>query len=131
MNGALEALARWQTHGDLYPKSGRSSHSLNHPRFSTQRTRVFYAIPIAAFATHRAVQSVRRASSRPKGYIMDQWLGCSVNLLTGRQIVKLDQHLTWQLKQGRPEQRVDSYVSDLNTGQDYEAFCRSVESLSL
>jgi hypothetical protein len=71
------------------------------------------------------------ASSRAaKGYIMDQWLGCSVNLLAGRQLVKLDQHLTWQVKQGQPVQRADSFVSDLNTGRDYETFCQSVEALS-
>ena len=72
-----------------------------------------------------------RASSRPhNGYIMDQWVGCSINLLAGRQIVKLDHHLIWRLKQEQPVQRVEAYVSDLNTGQDYEEFCRSIEELS-
>jgi len=56
-----------------------------------------------------------------KGYIMDQWLGCSVNLLTGRLIVKLDQHLTWQLQNGRAVPRIDSVVSDANSGRDYES----------
>ena len=71
------------------------------------------------------------ASSRiAKGYIMDQWLGCAINLLAGRQLVKLDQYLTWRLKEGTPVQRADSFVSNLNTGQDYEAFCQLVEKLS-
>ncbi|UUO32320.1 MULTISPECIES: 8-oxoguanine DNA glycosylase OGG fold protein [Bradyrhizobium] len=71
------------------------------------------------------------ASSRvAKGYIMDQWLGCAINLLTGRQVVKLDQHLTWKLKKNKPVLRADSFVSNLNTGQDYEAFCQLVEALS-
>lgn len=66
-----------------------------------------------------------------KGYIMDQWLGCSVNLLTGRQIVKLDHHIKWQVKHGRAMQVVDSIVSDVNSGRDYEEFCQIVEALSL
>jgi hypothetical protein len=65
-----------------------------------------------------------------KGYIMDQWVSCSINLLTGQQIVKLDQHLTWKLRYGAPEQSADSYVSDVNTAQDYERFCQAVEALS-
>lgn len=67
----------------------------------------------------------------PKGYIMDQWLGCSVNLLTGKQIVKLDQQVKWQVKDGRAKQVIDSIVSNVNSGQDYEAFCLIVEALSL
>lgn len=67
----------------------------------------------------------------PKGYIMDQWLGCSVNLLTRRQVVKLDHHVRWQLTNGRARQAVDSIVSDVNSGHDYEEFCRAVEALSV
>jgi len=63
----------------------------------------------------------------PKGYIMDQWLGCSVNLLTGRQVVKLDHHIKWKTTQDRV---VDSVVSNVNVGRDYEMFCRTVEELS-
>jgi hypothetical protein len=66
----------------------------------------------------------------PKGYIMDQWLGCSVNLLTGKQIVKLDQQVKWQIKDGKAEQVADSIVSNVNSGQDYETFCQIVEALS-
>jgi hypothetical protein len=69
-------------------------------------------------------------SESPKGYIMDQWLGCSVNLLTGRQIVKLDQNLKWQIRDGQAKQVVDSIVSNVNSGQDYEEFCQIVEALS-
>lgn len=66
----------------------------------------------------------------PKGYIMDQWLGCSVNLLTGREVVKLDQNITWRIKKGQAERAVNSIVSNVNTGRDYETFCQSVEELS-
>lgn len=65
-----------------------------------------------------------------KGYIMDQWLGCSVNLLTGRQVVKLDHQWTWRSKKGALLVQIGSFVSKVNTGSDYETFCRTVEALS-
>lgn len=68
----------------------------------------------------------------PIGYIMDQWLGCSVNLLCGREVVKMDHTLTWH--QGRlakvPERRLASYVSALNSGHDYGHFCKVIERLA-
>lgn len=65
-----------------------------------------------------------------KGYIMDQWLGCSINLLTGEQIVKLDHHVVWEAKSGKPLVDVNSVVSGVNSCEDYERFCRTIESLS-
>lgn len=50
------------------------------------------------------------------GYIMDQWTGKSVNLLTGRAVVDLDR---------------DGYVTDQNSPESYEAFCATVEALSV
>ncbi len=65
-----------------------------------------------------------------KGYIMDQWLGCSVNLLTAKQVVKLDHNLKWEKKKNATRLRIDSIVSAINTGDDYEKFCLAVEALS-
>ena len=48
------------------------------------------------------------------GYIMDQWTAKSVNLIGGKQIVKLDGH----------------WVSQRNRLSDYENFCLFVESLA-
>jgi hypothetical protein len=69
-------------------------------------------------------------AAKPKGYIMDQWVACSVNLLTGRQVVKLDETIKWKKVSGRIEREVNSTVSDVNTGEDYEACCRSIEAIS-
>jgi hypothetical protein len=65
-----------------------------------------------------------------KGYIMDQWLGCSINLLTARNVVKLDHQISWKMKRRLPTVQIDSFVSKINAGADYEAFCRTVEALS-
>jgi hypothetical protein len=66
------------------------------------------------------------SSEDSEGRSPERWF----NLLAGRQLVKLDQHLIWQLKRGQPVQRADSFVSNLNMGRDYEGFCQYVEALS-
>lgn len=50
---------------------------------------------------------------RPNGFIMDQWLGKSVNLVTGERIVRMD----------------GDCASLRNTSADYERFCGVVEEL--
>jgi hypothetical protein len=47
------------------------------------------------------------------GYIMDQWVGRSVNLLIGRPVVRF----------------TGPWVNDQNTGADYEAFCCIIDEL--
>jgi hypothetical protein len=54
-------------------------------------------------------------SKDKNAYIMDQWTARSINLLMGSEIV--------QLTSGR-------YVSQTNTGMNYEAFCVAVEKLT-
>jgi hypothetical protein len=48
------------------------------------------------------------------GYIMDQWTAKSVNLLVGRDVVKLDRN---------------GYVTDENGAEDYETFCQTIDCL--
>ena len=68
----------------------------------------------------------------PIGYIMDQWLGCSINLLCGHEVVKMDHTLTWHREKRAtlPERRLTSHVSAWNDSRDYERFCNAIESLS-
>lgn len=68
----------------------------------------------------------------PVGYIMDQWLGCSINLLCGREVVKMDHALNWhqEKRANGPERRLTSHVSAWNTGRDYERFCSAIETLA-
>lgn len=47
-------------------------------------------------------------------YIMDQWTAKSVNLLTGKNVVRLG----------------GSAVSNLNTAENYEAYCREVDAIA-
>lgn len=70
----------------------------------------------------------------PVGYIMDQWLGCSVNLLYQQEVVWMDKRLIWA-HEGRGRARrivrkAGSSVSPLNTGEHYERFCCAVELLA-
>lgn len=64
------------------------------------------------------------------GYIMDQWLGCSINLLTGKRVVNLDHSFKWLYRKGALTYTIDSIVSDANLPEDYESFCRAIEIIS-
>ena len=75
-----------------------------------------------------------RDTAWPVGYIMDQWLGCSVNLIYQQEVVRMDTMVTWTArKRGTAQscvQKVISRVSPLNTGEQYERFCQAVELLA-
>lgn len=57
-------------------------------------------------------------ASSSTGCILDQWLGCSVNLLSGQPMI----HMT---RSGRSHT-----VSDKNDASTYEAFCKYIETLA-
>lgn len=65
-----------------------------------------------------------------QGYILDQWAGVSVNVLTERNVVCLNETVEWRGKGASRYRDVSSRVSDVNTGADYEAFCGVIEALS-
>lgn len=69
-------------------------------------------------------------TDRPGGYIMDQWLGCSVNLICGQEVVRMDSSISWVNNKRRAVQQVHSRVSPLNTGYHYERFCQAVEMVA-
>lgn len=51
-----------------------------------------------------------------KGYIMDQWVGKSINLITGQNIVSLTSN---------------SWVNDKNDSNSYELFCSKIDELAV
>ncbi|WP_375178233.1 8-oxoguanine DNA glycosylase OGG fold protein [Sphingobium yanoikuyae] len=72
----------------------------------------------------------RNEDSQP-GYIMDQWAGCSVNLLAGRQVVRMNYSGTWtRPKRGEPSLAWSHRVCDTNNAANYEDFCRIVEEVA-
>jgi hypothetical protein len=75
-----------------------------------------------------------RDSACPVGYIMDQWLGCSVNLLCHQEVVRMDTMVIWTAqKRGTARssvRRATSRVSPLHTSEHYERFCQAVELLA-
>lgn len=68
--------------------------------------------------------------NQSKGYILDQWAGLSINLVSGRNLVKMDENISWKFKGKALERVVSSRVSDVNTEADYERFCTAIESFS-
>ena len=71
-----------------------------------------------------------RSNGQAIGYIMDQWVGCSVNILAGKDIVVMNQSFSVSKKKDVLEQVASFTVSDINTPQHYENYCRVVEGLS-
>lgn len=69
----------------------------------------------------------RKADQKNHAYIMDQWAGCSVNLLVGRELVKMNVTRQWHI--GKPKPVFDYQVSEANSGADYEAFCSAIDDL--
>jgi hypothetical protein len=57
-----------------------------------------------------------------QGYIMDQWTGASVNLISESELVKL--------KKTKTKDTFFETVTDENTSRDYENFCNYVECLA-
>lgn len=72
----------------------------------------------------------RSGAALRMGYIMDQWAGCSVNLLTGRDVVRMNITMTWKRSRGDLVPAFSFSVSDHNTGDDYEQFCSAVDCLA-
>jgi hypothetical protein len=64
------------------------------------------------------------------GYIMDQWAGCSINVLTGTNVVLMNSTATWKNGTTGLSKTYEFTVSDLNTGSDYGAFCVYMDNLS-
>lgn len=99
---------------------------LNHKRFLVGVKPAYY--------TKLIYFLMPREGAGPIGYIMDQWLGCSINLICKQEVVRLDSGVYWANEgRGRARQVVQkavAQVSPLNTGKHYERFCRAVEMVA-
>ena len=71
----------------------------------------------------------RSSTTTKLGYIMDQWVGCSINLLTDQETVFMNVQKTWKSIEKVPEPKYLFTVSDVNTGANYKNFCRAMDSL--
>lgn len=72
----------------------------------------------------------RDGKQRLPGYIMDQWAGCSINLLCGHEVVLMNVSKTWQWKSGKLMAVSSFTVSDKNTNDHYENFCQAADRLA-
>lgn len=83
-----------------------------------------YFTKLIYFLTPRAPGDLPRF-----GHIMDQWAGCSVNLLTGREVVRMNVSRTWG--RGRNSTPRHTFqVADANEVQDYEQYCAAMDCLA-
>ena len=72
----------------------------------------------------------RPSTATKLGYIMDQWAGCSINLLTGRETVLMNVQKTWKQDEGGINPNYLFTVSNVNTGANYVKFCTAVDYLA-
>ena len=72
----------------------------------------------------------RGKSNYPPGFIMDQWAGCSINVLTGKPTVLMDSVGHWTGEGDTLRKAFTFIVSDCNTGDHYETFCASIDALA-
>ena len=71
---------------------------------------------------------LRGPNVKDMGYIMDQWTGCSVNVLTSDPCkISMDVTCTWT---SAKKVRSDFRVSDQNNDDRYEQFCCAIDQLS-
>ena len=71
----------------------------------------------------------RRETTLKTAYIMDQWAGCSINLLVGREVVLMNVTKTWKRQADELAPSLEFTVADENTGDNYETFCSAVDRL--
>lgn len=64
-----------------------------------------------------------------QAYIMDQWAGCSINLLADQEIVLMDVTRSWKRTDEKPQASFSFRVSDVNSDENYEEFCQTVDDL--
>lgn len=72
----------------------------------------------------------RLDDGEPQAYIMDQWAGCSINLLAGEPIVLMNSSFTYHRTRDGLNHSSNFIASNANTGEDYERFCALVEKLA-
>ena len=71
----------------------------------------------------------RRDTTLKTGYIMDQWAGCSINVLVGREVVLMNVTRTWKRQADDLTPSFEFTVADENTGDNYETFCSAIDRL--
>lgn len=73
----------------------------------------------------------RDGTASKAGHIMDQWAGCSINVLTDREVVLMNISKNWKRAAGPAIPSYDFTVSDENTAANYEAFCCAIDRLAI
>jgi len=70
-------------------------------------------------------------SNAPRGYIMDQWVGCAINILNQKNVVLMDSSSSnrWS-KTGQLKPSDNYQVCNVNTSENYENFCCQIEKLA-
>lgn len=70
-----------------------------------------------------------RKELRDTPFIMDQWAACSVNLLLGKELVKMNVNRLWKRHSAGMNESSTYSVSEVNFGKIYDEFCAAISQL--
>lgn len=111
-------------------RAGQFNRSGAYNEFSKLKAeRVLKGIGPAYFTKLIFFLMPRLPESHTPGYIMDQWVGSSVNLLADREVVLMNRLGTWKKTKTSVVLSTDLMVSDLNDGVRYEEYCSYIEAI--
>ncbi|MCF4098198.1 8-oxoguanine DNA glycosylase OGG fold protein [Maritalea mediterranea] len=111
-------------------REGKVHRSSAYDAFSALREeKKLYGVGPAYFTKMIYFLTPRSSPRQEPAYIMDQWAGCSINLLLAQELVKMDVIRKWEKEASAP--KFTYMVSDANTGENYEKFCNAAEALRL
>ena len=113
-------------------RCGRLNRKEAYERFSSLKRQGKLKGAGPAYFTKLIHFLMPRNGRRGPGWIMDQWAGCSINLLLGTELVLMDVTRKWKFsgRATQPKFKTDFTVSDVNTAERYEEFCRAVDCLA-
>ncbi|WP_400085817.1 hypothetical protein [Yoonia sp. R78084] len=111
-------------------KNGNPSRQSAFAKFSNLRAKKMIPGMGPAYFT-KLIYFLMPEGKMGEAYILDQWAGWSINTLFNDDIVLLNTSHTWTWKKSGqfPVMKPSKLVSDMNTAENYEAFCKKVDEL--
>jgi len=111
-------------------RSGKHTRQSAYDAFSRLRREKKLSGVGPAYFTKLIYFLMPRHTNNPVGYIMDQWVACSINLIAEHQIVLMDANYRWRRVLKKLALKAENIVSDLNDGAVYEQYCQKIETLA-
>lgn len=124
---SLVSAPNWLTLADEIRRGGYDRKSAYQAFLTLQAHKEMKGMGPAFFTKLIYFLSPRNDPSK-HAFIMDQWAGCSINVLCGREVVLMDKSIRW--KPDGLSRAVDFVVSPHNSSDHYDSFCEAMDALA-